>query len=309
MLSPIPFSITPDAEDYLRNRLKEMPPAAQCVLMMTMSQNDGQKPPRWLYEGQSFILACFDSAESPKAEYIESELFNRRVAIESDAMKQLTGHTLSLHRVDARYGFMNVPRYVLVADSVPEPSVSTFAADGSSENIKSNLSGAALTILGGFTGIGVIWIVAAIIVNTLKIPDDKFLPLTFPLFVVGWIVGAIVSFFFFRSLFKTDGRTKFTQEQKQRKYLGYGGVDADLSWWIFLGIPIPLIIVLVFVLEQFARTVGQKTAVVFVAIMIISVPVMYFCDRIPRRIILRLGLLGWVLTIVGGYLFFKIHGP
>ena len=156
---------------------------------------------------------------------------------------------------------------------------------------------------------GIIWIVGAIIVQVLRVPDNKFLPLMVPLFMAGWIIGAIVSFFFFRFVFKTGGRTKFTQEQTERKYLGYGGLEADLSWWIFIGIPTPLIIALTLALEQFARTISQKTAVVFVAIMVVGVPVMYFCDRIPRRAVMRLGLLGWILTIVGGYWYFKTHGP
>ena len=76
---------------------------------------------------------------------------------------------------------------------------------------------AAMTILGGFTGMGVIWIVSGIAISMLKIPSKKLLPLTFPLFVIGWIVGAIISFVFFRSLLKTSGRTKFSQEQSGRE--------------------------------------------------------------------------------------------
>jgi hypothetical protein len=116
----IPFSITPDAEDYLRNRLNEMPPQAHTVMMMTMSQTDGLNPPRWRYEGQSFIIAYFDTDEKMDVEYTESELLGRRVAIESNALKQLSGRTLCLRRVASSRGLMKVKRYVLVADSVPE---------------------------------------------------------------------------------------------------------------------------------------------------------------------------------------------
>jgi hypothetical protein len=309
MATCIPFSITSDAEDYLRNRLNQMPPEVQPFLMITMSQSDGLNPPRWSYEGQSFIVGYFNSTEKPKTDYTESELFGRRVAIESSALKQLAGHTLSLRRVNARYGLMKNTRYVLVADSVPESPVSAFGADDSNERAKGYFSIAALTILGGFTGMGIIWLMICIIVPLLKIPESKFLPLIFPSFIAGWIIAAIVSFFFFRFVYKTKRRTKFVREQTERKYLGYGGLDADLSWWIFGGIPTPLIIALVLFLERFARTVGQKTAVVFLAIMIVGVPVMYFSDRIPRRIVIQLGLLGWALTIIGLYWYFKTYGP
>ena len=180
MATSIPFSITPDAGDYLRNRLSEMPRGAKPVLMMTMSQTDGEKPPRWIYEGQSFIIGYFDPTEMPKEEYAESELFGHPVAIESDAMKQLSGRTLILRRVDARYGLMKNTRCVLVADSAPESPISTFEADDSNVSTKRSFSIVALTILGGFTGMGIIWVVGGIIASTLKIPDSKFLPLTIP---------------------------------------------------------------------------------------------------------------------------------
>src|SRR5580658_2969314 len=105
-LASIPFSIAPDAEDYLRNRLNEMPSEAHPVLMMTMSQTDGLNPPRWCYEGQSFIIAHFDTSEKPDVEYTESELFGRRVAIESSALKQLSGRSLGLRRVASNRGLM-----------------------------------------------------------------------------------------------------------------------------------------------------------------------------------------------------------
>jgi len=204
---------------------------------------------------------------------------------------------------------MKNTRYVLVANSVPESPVSAFETEDSNEGTKRSFSIAVLTILGGFTGMGVIWIVAAIVVNPFKISDNKFLSLAFPLFVAGWIIGAFVSFFFFRKVFKANGRTKFVQEQTERKYLGYGGLSEQLSWWIFVGIPIPLIAMLVFALEPLAHTDGQKAGVAVGVLMVVFAASMYFCDRIPRRIIIRLGLLGWALTVIGGYWFFKIHGP
>ena len=97
-----------------------MPPQAHTVMMMTMSQTDGLNPPRWRYEGQSFIIAYFDTDEKMDVEYTESELLGRRVAIESNALKQLSGRTLCLRRVASSRGLMKVKRYVLVADSVPE---------------------------------------------------------------------------------------------------------------------------------------------------------------------------------------------
>ncbi len=263
---------------------------------------DGRgKKIRWWYEGENFLVCYFLPAEKPQTEQIE--LLGRSVSITPEALKQLAGQTLTLRRVNPAYGLVNVPRYVLIADSAPDVSLET------EDRTKSNFSIAALTVLGGFCGMGIIWIIICIVAPLLKIPESKFLPLIFPSFITSWIVSAIVSFYFFRSVFNANGRTKYVQEQMEGKYVGYGGLSSQLNWWLFIGIPTPLIITLVLILEQFARNVGQETAVVFVAIMMVGVPVMYFSDRIPRRIVIRLGLLGWVLTIIGGYWYFKTHGP
>lgn len=311
MSSPAPFSVTPDAGDYIRNRLKVTPRAAVPTIVMATNLGEaldtrGKKIRSW-YEGENFIVGFFDPAEQPHAEQIE--LLGRSISITPEALKHLTGQTLTLRRVKSAYGLFSAPHYVLVADCMPESSASALGMEDSNRKTQRNLSIIALAVLGGFSGMGVVWIAFATIANILKIPDDKFLPLTPPLLIAGWISGAVASFFFFRHVYEAKGKTKFAREQIERKYAGYGGLSAEIDWWIFWGIPTPLTIALASFLEGFARTIGQKTAVVFVAIMMVGVPAMYFCDRIPRRMVIRFGLLGWVLTIIGGYWYFKTHGP
>jgi hypothetical protein len=131
----------------------------------------------------------------------------------------------------------------------------------------------------------------------------------FPLFVLGWITGAIVSFNFFKSVFKTSGKTKFAQEQKERKYFGYGGMGAQLNWWVFLGIPVPLTAILIFAIEPFARTTGEKSGIAIGAIVVMMAATMFICDRLSQRLVFRLGILGWVLTFALGFWYFKTHGP
>jgi len=203
---------------------------------------------------------------------------------------------------------MKNARYVLVTNSA-EPPASTFEGNAPREQTKCALYLAVLTILGGFTGIGVIWIASATVIAILNIPFERLLSLIFPLLVGGCIGGAILSYLFFRSAFKTNGRTQFAQEQKQRKYLGYGGLPAQLDWWIFVGIPIPITGILIFALEPIAHTVEQKTGVAVAAIVATFAASMYFCDRLRRRFVLRLGILGWALTFALGYWYFKTHGP
>lgn len=305
----LPFSITPDAKDYLRNRLNEMPSGLRPVLMMTMCQTDGLNPPRWRYKGRSFIIGFSDANEKTEMEYTESELLGRHVAIESETLKELAGQTLDLRRVGATRGLMKMPRYVLVANSAAESPSAGFEMNASAEQTRRVVSIAFLTILGGFTGMGVIWIVSALVVSMLRIPLERLFSIMFPLFVAGWIAGAIVSFNFFKSVFKTGGTTKFAQEQKQRKYFGYGGLGAELNWWVFLGIPVPLTAILIFAIEPFARTVGEKSGIAVGAIVVMLAAAMFFCDRLSPRLVFRLGILGWVLTFALGLWYFKTQGP
>jgi ABC-type molybdate transport system permease subunit len=130
-----------------------------------------------------------------------------------------------------------------------------------------------------------------------------------PLFVIGWIAGAVVSFRFFKSVFKSSGRTRFAQERTQRKYFGYSGLEGELNWWVFIGIPVPLTAILILLIEPFARTVGEKSGVAVGAIIVIFGAAMYFCDRLPQRLVFRLGIFGWVFTLAFGYWYFKTYGP
>jgi len=307
MARPAPFSITPDAADYVLNRLKILPPGEEPVIIMETGLGEaldkrGEKI-RWWYEGENFIIGYFDPAEKPPTEQIE--LLGCTMSITPEALKQLSGRTMALRRVEPRYGFMNIPRCVLVADSILESKASI---SETGDRTKRTVSIAALIVLGGFSGMGVVWIVAGLAVVILKIPESKFLPLTFPLFIAGWIIGATISFIFFRSLFKGDGKTQFAQDQREKKYLGYGGLGARLDWWIFMGIPIPLIAILVLALEPLAHTIGQKSGVAVGVIMVVFAGSLYFCDRLPRKLLFRLGVLGWVLTALFAYWLFRF-GP
>jgi hypothetical protein len=173
--SSIPFSIEPDAEDYLRSHIIGVSPRTVPALMMTTSQNDGLKRPRWSYEGESFVIRCVHPHEKLKMEFEQFHLLGRNFAIESNALKHLSGRALTLRRVDSRIGLFNTPRYVLVAG--PAGALSGTDGDaatgGPSERITNYVIVAGLTILGGFTGMGAAWIVYRIIGGLLGIPVDR----------------------------------------------------------------------------------------------------------------------------------------
>ncbi|HTR42629.1 MAG TPA: hypothetical protein VMH87_13535 [Pseudomonadales bacterium] len=304
MANSIPFSITPEAEDFLREIIKEIPRGKQPVLMMATEQSDGLNPPRWFYKGESFIIGCYGPAERPKAECIELKLAGHNVAVESSALEHLSGQRLALRRVDAHYGLMRGTRYVMVTDSTSGSPDHPFNEEGFIERITRGFPIGALTILGGFTGMGVVWIASAMLIQLMGIQYDKLALLIEYLLVPGWILGAIASFFFFRSVYKTNGQTKFAREQRGKNFLGSRGLEGQMDWWVFLGIPASLMAILIWVLLPFAHTDTQKGYGTVILLMIVLGGGMFFCDKMPRKWIFWLGLLGWVLAFI---FFFKLQ--
>ena len=272
-----------------------------------MSQSDGLKRARWYYKGESFVIGYFDSNKGDQREYGEFQLFGRSVAVEADALKHLSGRVLGLRRVDSHIGLFNIPRYVLVAGFAETPA----RQDMGSERITNYLSIAALTILGGFTGMGVAWIVYGIIGSVFKIPVDRLfvLKLVWPVFIAGWVLGAIVSFFFFKSVFKTDGRSGYSRDQKRSNYRVRGDARGNLDWWLFLGVPAPLVAVAILACGRLALTGEQKAYCSLAVALVILGGTMYFCDRIPRRLVAWLGTFGWLLALIISYWYFRFHGP
>ena len=95
-----------------------MPPEAEPALIKADGVGEPVHPlsekMRWYYEGENFIVGYFDPSERPTMESIE--LLGRRVSVKPEALKHLSGRTLSLHPVDVRYGwFWKKKKYVLVA--------------------------------------------------------------------------------------------------------------------------------------------------------------------------------------------------
>jgi hypothetical protein len=305
--APIPFSITPDAKAYLLGLLKGFSPKNRLVLLLATSQSDGLNPPRWSYDGESFVIGDFDISEKPETECIESELLGRRVMIASDALKRLSGQLLGLREVVSSRGIFGIKNLILVAE--PDPNPANLRSVAAREELWRRLYIGAMTVLGGFTGMGVIWIASSLVAVMLNISYERLLTHVMPVLIVGWVAGAIISFCVFKSLLKTKGRTKMAQRQIQRKYFGSGGLDADVAWWTFLGIPVPLTAGLILAIEPYARTNEQKSGFAVAALVLVFGVAMFIGDRLPRRLVLRLGILGWVLTLVLGFWFFKTHGP
>jgi hypothetical protein len=300
MATTLPFSITPDAADFIRNRLDMLPPVGEPALIVTTSQSGDEKHPRWSYEGESFIIGVFeDPAERPPSDYFD--LFGHRVAVAHDALKRLAGLTLALRRVDARYGLFKDTMHVLVAasesDTIPATPEDQIFAKKWTRFFRLGL----LSVMSAFCGVGIAWVafgIFAVILFNKRF--DEFVGRSIPILIAGGILGLIAGFFFFRFVFKTKGRTLFQQEQVEEKYFVYGSWASMGSWLIFLDIPVSLVVLSSPAYDPLGRTVGQDTAV-YVALVIalaIFATCLIVCDRIPHRLVVRLGLVGWAITLM-----------
>ncbi|HEY1787360.1 MAG TPA: hypothetical protein VGJ73_04360 [Verrucomicrobiae bacterium] len=207
--------------------------------------------------------------------------------------------------MDSRIGIFNTPGYVLVAESADAQP------EKDSAPVTNYLSIAGLTVLGSFTGMGVTWIVYAIIAAVWKFPADRLFEssLVWPLLITGWILGAVIGFFYSRPVFKSDGRSGYSRNQNQRNYMVRLDARVNLEWSMFLGMPAPLIALVIFILGRLPLTLEQKAYGSLAVSMVILGATMYLCDRIPRRLLFWLGPFGWLLALIMTYWFFSVDGP
>jgi hypothetical protein len=126
-----------------------------------------------------------------------------------------------------------------------------------------------------------------------KIRGIEFLAGSIPLLTLGGAIGLVAAFLFGLFLFKD--RPALAQAEVEKKYIGRGGL-----WRIYIGCPMFFFVVLLMTMgEKLARIVGER-ALPYVSLLVFMVIVgisLYLYDRVPRSLILPIGLLGWMLLI------------
>lgn len=115
MSAPLPFSIAPEAADYIRSLMRPPNAGQELALITALRQAEivgGQE--RVWFDGEHFMICYYDIGQRPHAEHIE--LFGHQVSIVPSTLKSLSGRTLTLQRVVERRGwFRKLTRDVLVA--------------------------------------------------------------------------------------------------------------------------------------------------------------------------------------------------
>ena len=156
------------------------------------------------------------------------------------------------------------------------------------------LSIVGFTVLAGLCGFALPYLVVGYTANhTLKTLDDKidYIIKGMPIFIIGGIVGAIVGLIVSIAVFKADPKT---EEEIERKYVGERGRSQ-----IYMGFPIFIIAIIVGpffekLLNKFGAAIGAYVGL-GIALVIIGIS-LYLYDRIPPKLIVPLGIIGWMLT-------------
>ena len=113
MSTPLPFSVSPEAADYMRSVMRAPRAGEELALITVLRQAEmvGGQEQAW-FDGEHFMLSIYDVGRRPHAEHIE--LFGHRVSIVPSTLESLRGRTLTVQRVPGSSGEL---RDVLVAAS------------------------------------------------------------------------------------------------------------------------------------------------------------------------------------------------
>lgn len=150
-------------------------------------------------------------------------------------------------------------------------------------------------ILAGLSGFGATWLVVGILAKVIfKTIDSQldFAAKSMPILIAGGIVGFIIGLVASLKVAMADPKT---EAEVETKYIGQTG-----RMKIYMGAPVFIIAVFVApFFEKLLRMFGTATGAYMelgIALVIIAAS-LYLYDRIPEKIILPIGIIGWMLTL------------
>ncbi len=159
----------------------------------------------------------------------------------------------------------------------------------------------AFSVLGGFAGAGFAWIiVVAAAGNSSRSRGNELVAGSIPLLQLGGALGFVAGFMFAWFLFKN--RPARAQAEVEQKYIGNRG-----RWRIYAGFPMFFVALITMLgYQTLEDQVGVRSAL-YIGVLVLMVIVgisLYLADRIPRSLLIPVGLLGWMLLIGFGCWYF-----
>jgi hypothetical protein len=161
------------------------------------------------------------------------------------------------------------------------------------------LSVAGFSVLAGFFGVGVAWIVIGIWASVFKHQSvfrdmaSQIMPFLIGGGVAGFIIGLMVSL----RVAKAD---RETEQKVVAKYVGRRG-----EMKIYLGFPMLLFVATMPFSQRISHLLGTNhVEYVTLGLLMASVAIgLFLYDRIPRRFIVPVGIISWFLIIIGALAF------
>ncbi len=158
------------------------------------------------------------------------------------------------------------------------------------------LSVVGFSVLATFFGVGVTWIVVMILASISKRLGDQIFAGSMPMLILfaggalGLVAGLVVSIRAARSGSKTEQRIR-------KRYVGRGG-----RVQIYFGAPMFVIAACTPLLDLLSRRFGDRTAIYsyFGFILVVVLVSLFLYERIPARFIVPIGIIGWLLVVLGG---------
>jgi len=97
MNAPLPFSVSPEAADYMRSIMQPPRPGQELALITVLRQAElaGGREQVW-FDGEHFMICVYDVGQRPQAEHID--LLGHSVSIVPSTLESLRGRTLTVRR-------------------------------------------------------------------------------------------------------------------------------------------------------------------------------------------------------------------
>ena len=167
------------------------------------------------------------------------------------------------------------------------------------------LSVGGFSLLAGLFGLGLTWLLVGIISAARSKTDNQFFEFaarSMPILIAGGIVGFVIGL---AVSLRTARAGPRAQVEFDRKYVGPGG-----RWRIYFGLPLFVCVLLTPLFKRLPPLFGEKYFI-YVALGIVLAVVsmsMVLYGRIPKRFVVPIGIICWMLTLLLTALLF-ICGP
>lgn len=165
------------------------------------------------------------------------------------------------------------------------------------------LPAAGFSVLFGLCGVGLTWLAVAFLANAhSKGTADRFLAESMPILIAGGVVGVVVGLVASLIVLTMDPKREAEIEER---YVGAGG-----RLKIYFGVPVFIMVLLAPMLRWLGRIVGQNADVYVdlgVTLVVIALSLVLY-DHIPRRLVIPLAVIAWMLTLSLAVWFF-FFGP